>query len=82
MRRQAALLPIVSALGAIVLTPLVGAKAQDSREEGPAKIQKCQTINKPGSYKLVRNITATRNCLVITADFVTIDLAGLRRGSE
>jgi hypothetical protein len=36
------------------------------------------TIHNPGSYKLVRNLTASANtdCLVISANFVTIDLAG------
>ena len=40
---------------------------------------KCRTIDKPGSYKLVNNLTftgTTGTCLSITASFVTIDLAG------
>jgi hypothetical protein len=68
----------VLALGAITLTPGL-VRAQDFREEGPVEIEKCQTIDKPGSYKLVRDITFTGStgaCLLITADFVTIDLAG------
>jgi hypothetical protein len=46
--------------------------------QGPIEIQSCQTIHNPGSYKLVRNLTAPANadCLVISANFVTIDLAG------
>jgi hypothetical protein len=76
MRRSVALFPIVLALGAIILAPVPGAKAQ-SAQEGPREIEKCQTIDKPGSYKLVNNLTATTGtCLTITADFVTIDLAG------
>jgi hypothetical protein len=78
MRRPAALFPIVLALGAIILAPRAGAQAQDARE-GPTEIEKCQTISKPGSYKLVNNLTftgTTGNCLTITASFVTIDLAG------
>jgi parallel beta-helix repeat protein len=71
MRRPAAFLPIALALGAIILAPVAAA-----REEGPIEIEKCQTISKPGSYKLVNNLAATGDCLVITADFVTIDLAG------
>jgi len=79
MRRPAAFFTIALALGAIILAPLAGARA-DGREEGPFEIEKCQTISKPGSYKLVRNLSgpfdAQGNCLVITANFVTINLAG------
>jgi hypothetical protein len=41
-----------------------------------ASITKCTTIAKPGSYELTRNLTAAGDCLVIAADFVTIDLGG------
>jgi hypothetical protein len=61
------------ALAAVIFT--FGAQAQDGRE-GPIEIAKCQTISQPGSYKLVSNLTSTGDCLVITADFVTVDLAG------
>jgi hypothetical protein len=72
MRGPAAFFPIALALGAIILAPVAGA-----REEGSTEIEKCQTISQPGSYKLVNNLTATGSpCLVITADAVTIDLAG------
>jgi hypothetical protein len=81
MKRSAALFPIVLALGAIILGPQAGAQAQNLREEGPFEIEKCQTIDKPGSYKLVRNVVAVTPfsntpCLAITANFVTIDLDG------
>ena len=79
MKTPAAVLTIALALGAIILTSWGGAQAQDRREEGPTEIKKCQTIDKPGSYKLVNNLTSSNaiaNCLAITADFVTIDLAG------
>jgi hypothetical protein len=78
MRRLAALFPIVLALGAIILAPRAGAQAQAARGEGPTEIEKCRAIDKPGSYKLVNNLVAATgaDCLVITADFVTIDLAG------
>jgi hypothetical protein len=75
MRRPAAFFPIVLALGAIILAPVASARA-DGREEGPREIEKCQTIDQPGSYKLVHNLTARGDCLVITANFVTIDLTG------
>jgi hypothetical protein len=78
MRRPAAFFKIVLALGAIILALRGGAQAQDAREEAPREIEKCRTIDKPGSYKLVNNLKTgpDANCLVITADFVTIDLAG------
>jgi hypothetical protein len=79
MKRSAAFFPIALALGAITLVPWVSTQAQNSREEGPIEIEKCQTISQPGSYKLVQNLTFTSSsgiCLTITANFVTIDLAG------
>ena len=42
-------------------------------------IEECRTIKKPGLYILKRNLSAeapTKVCLVIDADFVTIDLRG------
>jgi hypothetical protein len=78
MRRLAALFPIVFALGAIIFAPDGGAQARDSRE-GPIKITQCQTIIHPGSYELADNLPPTgpsENCLVITASYVSIDLAG------
>jgi len=78
MKKPAALSPIVLALGAIILVPRASAQSQDA-QEGPREIEKCQTIDKPGSYKLVKNLTfsgTTGTCLVITANFVAIDLAG------
>ena len=76
MGRRAAFFPIALALGVIILAPRAGGQAQDARE-GPTEIEKCRTIDKPGSYKLVNNLTFTGTtgvCLQITADFVTIDL--------
>jgi parallel beta-helix repeat protein len=69
MRRPAALFPISLALGAIIFAPVAGARE-------PTQLRKCQTISQPGSYELADNLVATGDCLVITADFVTIDLAG------
>jgi hypothetical protein len=40
------------------------------------KIQKCGPITSSGSYVLGNNLTTTDDCLVIQADFVTIDLGG------
>jgi hypothetical protein len=41
-----------------------------------APISKCTTISKPGFYELTRNLTAEGDCLVVAADFVTLDLGG------
>jgi parallel beta-helix repeat protein len=76
MRRPAAFVPIVLAVAAIILAPAAGAPEQDTREQGPTKIKRCQTIDQPGSYKLVNNLNATGNCLVITTEGVTVDLGG------
>ena len=79
MKTPASVFTIALALGAIIFAPLTGAKAQDAREEGPFEIEKCQTIDKSGSYKLVRNLTFSGSsgaCLMITASGVTLDLAG------
>jgi hypothetical protein len=74
MRRQAAAFAI--ALAFVALTFVAGV---DARENGPFEIDRCQTISQPGSYRLANNLTlpnSTRVCLTITADFVTINLAG------
>ena len=76
MRRPAAISIIALALGAICLAPQVSAQDPGRREEGPREIEKCQTIDKPGSYKLVNDLTSTGASLSITASFVSIDLAG------
>jgi len=70
MRRLAALFPISLALALLMLVPGAGARE-------PTQLRKCQTISQPGSYELADNLVAPGgDCLVITADFVTIDLAG------
>ena len=59
-------------VGAILAVSL-GAPATGA----PAKnITACQTIGQPGKYSLGGNLTAAGDCLVIAADFVSIDLAG------
>jgi hypothetical protein len=79
MKTPARVFTIAVVLWVIIFAPVTGAKAQDAREEGPIEIDKCQTIDKPGSYKLVKNLTFTGSsgaCLMITASGVTLDLAG------
>ena len=53
MRRPPAVFPIALALGAIILAPGAGAQERERTE-----IEKCQTINEQGSYKLVNNLIA------------------------
>ncbi len=52
----------------------------DALAAGPKKINKCTTITKSGSYVVNKNLQATTktagNCIVIDADFVTLDLNG------
>jgi hypothetical protein len=42
----------------------------------PDVINNCKVISKPGSYVLGKNLFAAGDCLAVTADYVTIDLAG------
>jgi hypothetical protein len=65
-------------LAALLALVASGAQAQDATEKGPIEIKRCQTISASGSYKLVDNLTikAAATCLPITANGVTIDLAG------
>lgn len=69
MRNGVGVFSIAFALAATVLG--FGAGAQ------PTQISSCQTISDSGSYALVNNLsTSSGDCLVITASFVTINLAG------
>ena len=52
------------------------AEAQVTLQQGPITINRCRNIDQPGSYRLATNLTALGNCLVITAQGVTIDLNG------
>jgi hypothetical protein len=70
MRRLAAFLSILLAVGGTNFARPAGA------QEGPIEIDRCGKIDHPGSYKLVKNLKATGNCLVISADFVTVNLVG------
>lgn len=76
MTRSPAFAAIVLALAAIMLAPAAGAQQQHGRGRRPSEIKRCQTIDRPGSYILVRNLNAAGDCLVITAQGVTLDLAG------
>jgi hypothetical protein len=70
--KELAAFPFALVLG---VTTALGAGAQAE----PTEITKCETISQPGSYVLDRNLTdlaAIGDCLVISADSVTIDLGG------
>src|SRR5262245_3109539 len=63
----------------VALAGLVaGAGAQDvgADPRGATLITSCQTLSVPGSYILGKSLTAVGTCLVIAADFVTLDLDG------
>jgi hypothetical protein len=52
----------------------------------PLVINACTTISVPGSYVLGNNLSAAGDCIVIAADFVTVDhdgfvITGLKPGS-
>ena len=76
MRRPTALMVIMLVLGVPILARVAGALGQDEQQQAITKIKKCQSIDQPGSYKLVDNLHATGDCLVITTEGVTVDLAG------
>jgi hypothetical protein len=76
MRRPTTLIAIMLVLAALLLGPVSGVCSQDQQEGAPTKIKQCQKIDQPGSYKLVDNLRASGDCLVITTEGVTIDLAG------
>jgi hypothetical protein len=70
------LTPVTAALALAVITfvPTTGARA--GGPPGATQITTCRTISQSGPYVLANNLSATGNCLVITANSVTIDLAG------
>jgi hypothetical protein len=53
----------------VLLVPFVSVAA-------PQPLNNCQTLSQPGSYEVNRNLNANGDCLVIAADFVTVDLNG------
>ena len=71
MGRSAALVPIV-----LALTAVIAASAASPRKPGPISLTHCQSLDQSGSYVLANNLNAAGDCLVITAQGVTIDLGG------
>src|SRR5438132_5860019 len=45
-------------------------------QPGPSKIGSCQTITQPGSYVVTKNLVAAGDCLVLKANYVSLDLGG------
>ena len=64
------------------LTAAIAGEERDSRERGAVEIRRCQTIDQPGSYIVVRNLNSSGDCLVITADNVAVDLNGFTLSGE
>ena len=65
-------------VSAAIMALILAASSTEGVAKGPAgptQIKSCGTLSEPGSYVVVQNLTATGDCLVIAADFVTIDLA-------
>jgi parallel beta-helix repeat protein len=66
----------------MILSIAIGAAVGAAARTGPAGAQtgtitECPTeIAAPGSYVLVTNLIAAGDCILVAADFVTIDLAG------
>jgi len=60
---------------AVLLTLNLGLVVPQAAAE-PKKITKCTTITEPGSYLLDKSLTAVGTCIVVAADFVTLDLDG------
>ena len=63
-------------LGIATYAFVAGAQEQIYPVREPVEIKRCQRIDQPGPYKLVNNLNAAGDCLVITAEGVTVDLGG------
>jgi hypothetical protein len=74
MRVRAALIAMVLAFPAMIFVAAAG--APNAPQQGTIAISGCRTIDQPGAYRLVDNRKAAGNCLVVTAEGVTIDLGG------
>jgi len=69
---------IISAIAVVLM--ISGLVCSSALAGGPKKINKCMTITKSGSYVVNKNLKATEktegDCIIIDADFVTLDLNG------
>ena len=62
----------------VLLGALLAISLSASAREAAAvtNIDSCRTITQSGSYRLTKNLHAKGDCLIVDADFVTIDLNG------
>jgi parallel beta-helix repeat protein len=67
---------IATMLAIAAIIPASAAGVQNARQQGPITISECRSIDQPGPYRLVNNLKAAGNCLVVTVEGVTIDLGG------
>lgn len=66
-------------VSAAILALVLAANPSDGIARGPSgptQIKSCGTLSAPGSYVVAQNLTAAGDCLVVAADYVTIDLGG------
>src|SRR5262249_46179573 len=61
---------------ALIAMVMLSLGYQGSALAGPKGLSSCKSLTTPGSYVLTGNLSAVGDCLVVAADFVTIDLAG------
>jgi hypothetical protein len=54
----------------------LAAAAFPSAGNAQVLLHRCRTIDQPGSYRLATNLADEGNCLVVSAEGVTIDLNG------
>ena len=66
----------VNSLFVAVILGLIYMTAVTSVSGQPVPIDTCKAITEPGSYVLTANLSSMTDCLIIEADFVTIDLDG------
>src|SRR5436309_13844198 len=60
----------------VALTVLMTIFAARQSAAAGKTVNQCGAITASGSYVLARNLTATGDCIVIQADYVTLDLDG------
>jgi hypothetical protein len=61
---------------ATVMMLALAATAFPSAGNAQVLLDRCRTIDQPGSYRLATNLAAQGNCVVVSAEGVTIDLNG------
>ncbi len=61
---------------ALAALALLAAALQTMPAVAADKINQCKTITQSGSYVVTKNLNANGDCIVVKADFVTIDLDG------